>query len=77
MSKKNQRSECCSEHLGEGAISFTAKPYASIFSAKGKQPTYCTECGWISREFHAGKRINLINAIFFTHFCLSKKKPNH
>ena len=45
MSKKNERSECCGEHLNEGAISFTAKPYASIFSAKGKQQTYCSECG--------------------------------
>ena len=45
MSKKNERSECCPEHLSEGAIPFTAKPYASLFSATGKQQTYCSECG--------------------------------
>lgn len=45
MSKKNEGSECCSEHLNERAISFTAKPYASLFSATGKQQTYCSECG--------------------------------
>lgn len=45
MSKKNERSECCDEPLNEGGISFTAKPYFSIFSATGKQQTYCSECG--------------------------------
>ncbi len=45
MSKKNERPECCSENLNERAVSFTAKPYFSIFSGTGKQQTYCSECG--------------------------------
>ena len=45
MSKKNEGPQCCGESLNEGAIPFTAKPYFSIFSGKGKQQTYCSECG--------------------------------
>ena len=45
MSKKKERSECCSENLNEGAVSFAAKPYYSIFPGQGKQQAYCSECG--------------------------------
>ena len=45
MSKKNEGTKCCGEHLNEGATPFTAEPYFSIFSGKGKRQTFCSKCG--------------------------------